>query len=169
MNDQNSFEAMLAIISAVRDARTRPAVIATVENTRSGGDRIVAKAQVNFNDRIWSLTDENGASAFHPESGWTISHSDGAVENVPRERDDWMPPEMLLFFPLSLPIWGGQMDNWRVIDAEVSGGDAHLSFQHKDDTAFFGQATIDLQWGVAMEFTLPWERTTLQDIKSSWE
>jgi hypothetical protein len=169
MNDQNSFEAMLAIISAVRDARTRPAVIATVENTRSGGDRIVAKAQVNFNDRIWSLTDENGASAFHPESGWTISHSDGAVENVPRERDDWMPPEMLLFFPLSLPIWGGQMDSWRVIDAEVSGGEAHLRFQHKDHAELFGQATIDLQWGVAMEFTLPWERTTLQDIKSSWE
>ncbi|MFE5839173.1 hypothetical protein [Arthrobacter sp. NPDC056493] len=164
MNDQNSFGAMLAIISAVRDARTRPPVVATVETTDSGGRRSVAKAHMNFNDRIWSLTDENGASEFHPESGWTISG-----ESVPRERDDWIPPGMRLFFPLSLPIWGGQMDNWRVTDAEVSGEDVHLSFQHKDDAALFGQATIDLQWGIATEFRVPWERMTLQDVKSSWE
>jgi hypothetical protein len=169
MNDQNSFGAMLAIISAVRDARFGPAVMATVVTTRSGVRRSVETARVSFGDRIWSLTDENGASAFHPESGWTISHSDGAVENVPRERDDWIPPGLLLFFPLSLPIWGEQMDSWRVIDAEVSGGDAHLRFQHKDETELFGQATIDLQWGIATEFTMPWERTTLQDIKSPWE
>jgi hypothetical protein len=168
MNDQNSFEAMLAIISSIRDTRTRPAVLATVEITDEGGRRSVAKAIVNFNARIWSLTEENVEYAFHPEVGWTIS-SDGDVETVPRERDDWMPEGMVMFFPLSLRIWGGQMDSWRVIDAEVAGGEVHLSFQHKEDTEFFGRATIDLQWGVVTEFTTPWERTTLQDVKSSWD
>ncbi|MCZ2403437.1 hypothetical protein IV498_09640 [Paenarthrobacter sp. Z7-10] len=167
MNEQNSFEAMLAIISSIRDARTRPAVVATVETTHDGGRRSVAKAWVDFNDRIWSLTEENVESAFHPESGWTIS-SDGVVETVPRERDDWMPEGMRMFFPLSLRIWGGRMDDWRVIDAEVKEGDAHLSFQHKEEADLFGQATIDLRWGIATEFTMPWERTKLEGIKNSW-
>jgi len=167
MIDQNSFAAMLAIISSLRDTRTRPAVLATVETTGRDGRRSVAKALVNFNDRIWSLTEENVEYAFHPETGWTIS-SDGEAETVPRERDDWMPEGMLLFFPLSLRIWGGKMDDWRVTAAEMTEGEVHLSFRHKEDTDFCGQATIDLQWGIATEFTTPWERTTLQAIKSSW-
>jgi hypothetical protein len=168
MNDQNSFEALLAIISSIRDARSRPAVLATVETTEEGGRRSVAKAQVDFNARVWSLTEGNGGYAFHPDNGWSIS-SDGDVETVPRERDDWIPEGMLLFFPLSLRIWGGKLDDWRVIDAEATEGEARLSFQHKEDTELFGQATIDLRWGIATDYTTPWERTTLQDVKSSWD
>jgi hypothetical protein len=168
MNDQSSFEAMLAIISSIRDARSRPAVLATVETTDEGGRRSVAKAQVNFNDRIWSLSVGNVEYAFRPDNGWSIG-SDGDVENVPRERDDWMPEGMLHFFPLSLRIWGGQMDDWRVIDAEATEGEVQLSFQHKDDPELFGHATIDFRWGIATDFTTPWERTTLQDVKSSWD
>jgi hypothetical protein len=168
MNDQNSFEAMLSILSSIRDARTRPAVLATVETTHSGGRRNVVKAHMNFNDRIWSLTEQDVEYAFNPENGWTIV-SDGEVDAVPRARDDWMPEGMVMFFPLALPIWGGQMDDWRVNGAEVTEGHAHLSFQHKDDLELLGHATIDLHWGIATEFTLPGERTTLQDIKSSWE
>ncbi|PYI63918.1 hypothetical protein CVV68_22880 [Arthrobacter livingstonensis] len=76
---------------------------------------------------------------------------------------------MRLFFPLSLRIWGGQMDDWSVIGAELTEREVQLSFQHKEDTKLFGQATIDLQWGVATEFTTPWEQMTLQDVKSSWD
>ncbi len=101
---------------------------ATVEqvNLEDGATRS-AEVMVSYNDRIWTVTDENKTWTFTPSTGGRIEYTTGKVEQPPRDRDDYLPPEIALFFPLSMRIWGGIPDDFRVAGAEVEGEGVRLA------------------------------------------
>ena len=102
---------------------------------------------VSYNDRIWTVTDENKTWSFTPSTGGRIEYSTGKVEQAPRDRDDYLPPEIALFFPLSMRIWGGIPDDFRVAGAEVEGEGSGLPWSLLKDPRFTGSAFVNTSTG----------------------
>ena len=106
-----SFEALLSVLTAVRNSLMQRGLGATVDQVDAGGGaRQSAEVMVSYSDRTWTVTDENKTWSFTPARGARIEYSTGEVEQAPRDRDDYLPPEIALFFPLSMRIWGGIAD-----------------------------------------------------------
>lgn len=166
--NEAAFDTLLSIITGVRDAPTRLPFSATVETFDGQGRGLAAHAEVNFNMRTWRLREDGTEISFSPETGWTIRDS-GTTELVPRERDDWLPQGLGVFFPLSLPIWGGVLDSWKVVDVQLISGVARLELDHLEYPDVHGHVSIDMKWGIAIEFVVPGQSILVGDLKSSLE
>lgn len=159
-----SFNALLQILAAVRSSRLRPPCAGSVDiEDQSGGSRS-AQAEVHYGDMAWKFTDGSNTYSFTPADGGKVESSTGNTQRVPRERDDYLPEEIAPFFPLSMPIWGGMQDNFRVVDAEADSGGVRLSLVHVDDPSFTGSAFVDTEYGVVTEFETPGQRLSVRDL-----
>ena len=71
-----SFEALLSILTAVRNSLMQRRLGATVDqvNLEDGATRS-AEVMVSYNDRIWTVTDENKNWSFTPSTGGRIEYS----------------------------------------------------------------------------------------------
>ena len=65
---------------------------------------------------------------------------------------------------MSMPIWGGTQDNFRVVGAEVETGGVRLSLVHVEDQSFTGSAFVDTEYGVVTEFETPAQRLSVRDL-----
>ncbi len=159
-----SFNALLLILAAVRSSRLRPPCAGSVHiEDRAGGSRS-AQAEVHYGDMTWSFTDGLNAYSFTPSGGGTIQSRAGDVQRIPRDRDDYLPEEIVPFFPLSMPIWGGMQDNFRVVGAEADATGVRLSLVHMEDPSFTGSAFVDTEYGVVTEFETPAQRFVVRDL-----
>ncbi|WCI08721.1 hypothetical protein PJ267_00825 [Arthrobacter sp. OVS8] len=87
-----SFEALLSILTAVRNSSMQRRLGATVDRVDTdGGARQSAEVMVSYSDRIWTVTDESKTWSFTPSTGGRIEYSTGEVEQAPRDRDDYLP------------------------------------------------------------------------------
>ncbi|SDL30597.1 hypothetical protein SAMN04487913_10829 [Arthrobacter sp. ok362] len=162
-----SFNALLLILTAVRNSLMQRRLGATVDVVdMEGGDRRSAEVIVSYSYRTWSVTDENKLWSFTPARGGRIEYSTGEVEQAPRDRDDYLPPEIALFFPLSMRIWGGIPDDFRVAGAEVEGEGVRLALIALEDPRFTGSAFVDTKYGVMTEYETPARRFSVRDL--SW-
>lgn len=168
MIEEPSFAALLMVMKAVRNARAQPALTATVTTQGYNGEKRTGRADVDYNARRWSLIEGNAAFSYTPDQGWTIGSATG-TEMPPRDRDDWLPQGLLPFFPLALPIWGGDGDDFQVESAEPSDGRVTLTFAHTEDPGFRGTAVIDTRRGIVMEFTTPAGSVVITDIRVAGE
>jgi hypothetical protein len=162
-----SFEALLSILTAVRNSSMQRRLGATVDqvNLEDGATRS-SEVMVSYSDRIWTVTDENKTWTFTPSTGGRIEYSTGKVEQRPRSRDDYLPPEIALFFPLSMRIWGGIPDDFRVAGAEVEGEGVRLALVSIEDPRFTGSAFVNTKYGVMTEYETPAQRFSVRDL--SW-
>ena len=159
-----SFNALLLILAAVRSSRLRPPCAGHVHiEDRSGGGRSV-QAEVHYGDMTWKFTDGLTTYSFTPDSGGRIESRTGDSRRIPRERDDYLPEEIAPFFPLSMPIWGGMQDNFRVVGAEPAATGVRLSLVHMEDPSFTGSAFVDTEYGVVTEFETPAQRLFLRGL-----
>jgi hypothetical protein len=151
-----SVEALLSILTAVRNSSMQRRLGATVEqvNLEDGTTRS-AEVMVSYNDRIWTVTDEDKTWSFTPARGGRIEYTTGKIEQRPRERDDYLPPEIALFFPLSMRVWGGIPDDFRVAGAEVEGDGVRLALVSLEDPRFTGSAFVNTKYGVMTEYVTP--------------
>ena len=159
-----SFSALLMVLAAVRNSRLQPPCAGTVRiHDRSGGSRVVS-AEVHFGDMTWKFTDDRKTYSFTPSDGGRIEHHAGGTERIPRERDDYLPEEIVPFFPLSMRIWGGVQDNYRVVGAEANDLGVRLSLAHVEDPGFTGSAFVDTEYGVVTEYETPAQRFVVRDL-----
>ena len=162
-----SFEALLSILTAVRNSLMQRRLGATVDQVDTdGGARQSAEVMVSYSDRTWTVTDENKTWSFTPARGGRIEYSTGEVEQAPRDRDDYLPPEVALFFPLSMRIWGGTPDDFRVAGAEVEGEGVRLALVSIEDPRFTGTAFVNTKYGVMTEYVTPARTFHVRDL--SW-
>lgn len=140
---------------------------ATVEqvNLEDGATRS-AEVMVSYNDRVWTVTDEHKTWTFTPSTGGRIEYITGKVEQRPRDGDDYLPPEIALFFPLSMRIWGGIPDDFRVAGAEAEGEGVRLALVALKDPRFTGSAFVNTKFGVMTEYVTPAQRFSVSDL--SW-
>lgn len=158
-----SFDALLLVLAAVRRARLVPALSASVDIVGPSGDRTTGTATVSYSDRTWTYSDSYGTTTFTPEEGTRVESRAG-TEVIPRDRDDWLPEGIAPFFPLSMPIWGGKADNFRVVNAEAGDGGVRLSLAHVEDPNFTGSAFVDTSFGVVTEFETPAQKLFVRDL-----
>lgn len=104
--------------------------------------------------------------SFTPARGGRIEYSTGEVEQAPRDRDDYLPPEVALFFPLSMRIWGGIPDDFRVAGAEVEREGVRLALVSIEDLRFTGSAFVNTKYGVVTEYVTPARTFHVRDL--SW-
>jgi hypothetical protein len=161
-----SFEALLSVLTAVRNSFMQRRLGATVDQVDAGGARQSAEVMVSHSDRTWTITDENKTWSFTPAHGGRIEYGTGEVEQAPRDRDDYLPPEVALFFPLSMRIWGGTADDFRVAGAEADGEGVRLALVSIEDPRFTGSAFVNTKYGVVTEYETPARRYSLRDL--SW-
>ena len=163
----DSFEALLSILTAVRNSPMQRGVGATVDQMDTdGGARHSAEVMVSYSDRIWTVTDEIKSWSFTPARGGRIEYSTGEVEQASRERDDYFPPEIALFFPLSMRVWGGIADDFRVTGAEAQDGGVRLALVSIEDPRFSGSAFVNTKYGVMTEYVTPARTFHVRDL--SW-
>ena len=91
-----SFEALLSILTAVRNSPMQGRLGATVDQADAGGARQSAEVMVSHSDRTWTITDDNKTWSFTPAQGGKIEYGTGEAEQAPRDRDDYLPPEVAL-------------------------------------------------------------------------
>lgn len=162
-----SLEAVLSILTAVRNSSMQRRLGATVDQVDTdGGARHSAEVMVSYSDRTWTVTDENKSWSFTPARGGRIEYSTGEVEQAPRDRDDYLPPEIALFFPLSMRIWGGIADDFRVTGAEAEGEGVRLALVALKNPRFSGSAFVNTKYGVMTEYVTPAQRSSVRDL--SW-
>ncbi|WP_026542937.1 hypothetical protein [Paenarthrobacter nicotinovorans] len=65
------------------------------------------------------------------------------------------PEAVHLSFPLSLPIWGRQLDDYHPVTCEVNGSDTTLLLRHRVDRTIFGSFTFDSESGIAKTLFTP--------------
>jgi hypothetical protein len=73
------------------------------------------------------------------------------LDRIPRS----FPEAVMLAFPLSLPIWGRDHDEYHPISVEEQGNDVVLMLRHQKDKALFGSYTFDGESGRAKRFVTP--------------
>lgn len=112
----------------------------------------------------WKFSDGLNTYSFTPSGGGRIESRTGDSQRIPRERDDYLPEEFAPFFPLSMPIWGGMQDNFRVVGAEAQAGGVRLSLVHVEDPSFTGSAFVDTEYGVVTEFETPAQSFVVRDL-----
>lgn len=159
-----SFNALLLILAAVRSSRLRPPCAGSVHIEDQSGASTSAQAEVHYGDMAWKFTEGSRTYSFTPADGGKVESSTGNTQRIPRERDDYLPEEIAPFFPLSMPIWGGIQDNFRVVGAEAKSGGVHLSLVHTEDPRFTGSAFVDTEYGVVIEFETPARRLSVRDL-----
>ncbi|CAH0135344.1 hypothetical protein SRABI26_00330 [Arthrobacter sp. Bi26] len=161
-----SFEALLSVLAAVRNSLMQRRLGATVDQVDAGGARQSAVIMVSYSDGTWTVTDENKTWSFTPAYGGRIEYGTGEVEQVPRDRDDYLPPEVALFFPLSMRIWGGSADDFRVAGAEADGEGVRFALVSIEDPSFTGYAFVNTKYGVMTEYVTPARTFHVRDL--SW-
>lgn len=162
-----SFEALLSILAAARNSLMQRRLGATVDQVDTDGEaRQSAEVMVSHSDRTWTVIDESKTSSFTPARGGRVEYSTGEVEQAPRDRDDYLPPEVALFFPLSMRIWGGVADDFRVTGAEVEGEGVRLALVSIEDPRFTGSAFVNTKYGVMTEYVTPARTFHVRDL--SW-
>lgn len=158
-----SFDALLLILTAVRNARLHPALTASVDIVSPAGERTTGTAVVSHRERTWKYTDSLGTITFTPEDGARVESRAG-TEVIPRDRDDWLPEGIAPFFPLAMPFWGGVSDNFRVVNADAGDGGVRLSLVHLEDPKFTGSAFVNTRYGVVTEFETPAHKLFVRDL-----
>jgi hypothetical protein len=162
-----SFEALLSILTSVRNALMQRRVGAFVDQVNlENGERQSAEVMVSYADRIWTVTDDRKTWTFTPTSGGRIEYRNGKVEEAPRDRDDYLPPEVALFYPLSMRIWGGIPDNYRVTGAQTEDEGVRLALAAIEDPHETGSAFVNTKYGVMTEYLTPARTYTVRDL--SW-
>ena len=162
-----SFEALLSILTAVRNSLMQRRLGANVDQVDTdGGARHSAEVMVSYSDRTWTVIDESKTWSFTPARGGRIEYGTREVEQAPRDRDDYLPPEVALFFPLSMRIWGGIPDDFRVTEAEVEGEGVRLALVSVEDPRLTGSALVNTKYGVMTEFVTPARTFHVRDL--SW-
>lgn len=159
-----SFEALLSVLTAVRNSLMQRRLAATVDQVDAGCARQSAEVMVSHSDGTWTVTDENKTWSFTPERGSRIEYGAGEVEQAPRDRDDYLPPEVALFFPLSMRIWGGMADDFRVAGAESDGEGVRLALVSIEDPRFTGSAFVNTKYGVMTEYVMPARTFHVRDL-----
>lgn len=132
--------------------------------SNENGDRRSAEVMVSYADRSWTVSDDRKAWTFTPENGGRIEYLDGRVEEVPRDRNDYLPPEIALFYPLSMRIWDGTADDFRVTGAQREDGGVRLTLANREDPRFTGSAFVNTRFGVMTEYETPAHRFTVRDL-----
>lgn len=159
-----SFDALLQVLGAVRSSRLRPPVAGSIHiEDRSGASRS-AQAEVHYGDMTWTFTDGGDTYSFTPAGGGTVRNNSGDVQRLPRDRDDYLPEQITPFFPLSMPIRGAMQDNFRVVRADADAGGVRLSLVHVEDPTFTGSAFVDTDYGVVTEFVTPAQKLYVRDL-----
>lgn len=162
-----SFEALLSILTAVRNSIMQRGLGATVDQVDADGAALQsAEVTVSYGDRTWTVADGDKIWSFTPARGGRIEYSTGEVEQTPRDRDDYLPPEVALFFPLSMRIWGGTQDDFRVAGAEAESEGVRLALVSTEDPRFTGSAFVNTKYGVMTEYVTPARTFLVRDL--SW-
>ena len=112
----------------------------------------------------WKFTDGLTTYSFTLSHGRRIESRAGNSQRIPRERDDYLPAEIAPFFPLSMPIWGGMQDDFRVVGAEAEAGGVRLSLAYVGDPGFTGTAFVGTEYGVVTEFSTPAQSLSVRDL-----
>lgn len=159
-----SFNALLLVLTAVRNSRLRPPCAGSVHIEDRAGGSWAAQAEVHYGDMTWKFTDGSNSYSFTPSAGGAIESGPGNVRRIPRDRDDYLPEEIVPFFPLSMPIWGGMQDDFRVVGAEADATGVRLALVHMEDPGFTGSAYVDTEYGVVTEFETPALRLVVRDL-----
>jgi hypothetical protein len=158
-----SFDALLLILAAVRNSPMQRRLGATVDQVDARAARQSAEVMVSHSDRTWTVTDENKTWSFTPARGGSIEYGTGEVEQAPRDRDDY-PPEVALFFPLSMRIWGGMADDFRVAGAELEGEGVRLALFSIEDPRFTGSVFVSTRCGFMTEYVTPARTFHVRDL-----
>lgn len=79
---------------------------------------------------------DNQTWSFTPAHGGRIEFGSGDVEQEPGRRDDYLPPEIALFFPLSMRTRGETADAFRLAGTEVEGVGVRLAHVPIEDPHF---------------------------------
>ncbi|WGM21716.1 hypothetical protein QEH68_05960 [Paenarthrobacter sp. OM7] len=106
---------------------------------------------------IWSATElpDGPTRTFEPRS--LTLQTDGvddfslSIDRIPFS----FPEAVQLSFPLSLPIWGRQLDDYHPVACEVNGSDTTLLLRHRADRTIFGSFTFDTESGIAKTLFTP--------------
>ncbi|MGO4144572.1 hypothetical protein AB4Y77_05755 [Paenarthrobacter sp. YAF11_1] len=106
---------------------------------------------------IWSATElpDGPTRTFDPRS--LMLQTDGvddfslSIDRIPFS----FPEAVQLSFPLSLPIWGRQLDDYHPVACEVNGSDTTLLLRHRVDPTIFGSFTFDTESGIAKTLVTP--------------
>ncbi|MDQ0820732.1 hypothetical protein QFZ79_003104 [Arthrobacter sp. V4I6] len=165
----NLLRTLLSILTAVRNSSMQRSVGAIVDqvNLESGARQSVeVMVSYSYSDRIWTVTDDHKTWLFTPARGGRIYYRNGKIEETPRDRDDYLPPEIALFFPLSMRIWGGIPDDHRVAGAEAEGEGVRLALAAIEDPRFTGSAFVNTKYGVMTEYVTSGRTFTVRDL--SW-
>jgi hypothetical protein len=65
-----------------------------------------------------------------------------------------------------MPIWGGDADNFRVVDAKAGEAGVRLSLVHLEDSSFIGSAFVDTRRGVVTEIETPYGNLFVRNLGS---
>ena len=122
---------------------------ATVDQVDTdGGARQSAEVMVSYSDRTWTVTDENKTWSFTPALGGRIEHSTGEVEQAPRDRDDYLPPEVALSSrcPCASGAASRTTSGWRELKWKVK--EPGLPWFPSKTFRFTGSAFVNTRCGV---------------------
>lgn len=100
----------------------------TVDATVSSSDRDDYQLIADPAAKTWTVRDDDdNYMSFDPERGLTVVR-DGVVERTEtpvdaqrHRRPGWVFQGAWFAFPINLPIWGRQADNWKIVSATRDG------------------------------------------------
>ncbi len=100
--------------------------------------------------RTWSITDLDTGTAETNQNG-LYTHFNRAGETVHEAKSPTtglVPPAIRLCYPLDLPIWGRQGDNFTITRAESTPTGYVIHLAHTHDSTQHGTLTLDAETGL---------------------
>jgi hypothetical protein len=165
VSGREDFEALLELLSVVRDSGLRYPMSAIVDRTDHEGNMVSLKVRVSDGDHSWSVKGNGGSITSDPSQGCVI-RTGGRVETIGHERPDWLPDEIQLFYPLTMRIWGGHQDNQRITGAARTQDGIRLSMVYLEDAEYVAEATFDSQHGVVTDFRTATDHLSVRDLRT---
>lgn len=115
---------LVAAISVLVDDDARAHISGTVTH-EAGGDTRSISFSADGRSGVWTYS--LGHFTLSKDVNAVISERNGTRSERPRsDRPDYVPLELRLLFPKTLPVWDRPGDEWRVSSAEKSDTPDHL-------------------------------------------
>lgn len=108
------------------------------------------RLHTNTIHRTWSITDLDTGTAETNQNGlYThVNRAGQPVHEAKSPTTGLVPPAIRLCYPLDLPIWGRQHDNFTIARAESTPTGYLIHLAHTHDSTQHGTLTIDAETGL---------------------
>lgn len=175
--EELQFDLLVEIIGLLRQADSQPGLVATVriENPDDGEVQLCAiEARVEGRSYVAAQLVGPGRRriSYRPDTGTALIeiHGEASISRNEQWRIPLAAPELAMFRPLDLPMWGGEEDSHRLVGAARAEDGYVLDvamIDHDGSLAKPQQLVIGKQRGIVESMTWNYRRYAVTECEAS--